>query len=91
MAGPGRNAQSMLVGYIEQIEKLKDDRKDISEHISAVMAEAKSAGFQPKIVRNVLKIRAIDPKDFEEEMAATNQYLRAVGMHEIDLSAAHDL
>lgn len=95
MAGPGHNsripAAERLTAYVKRIEALKADRKAVSNDIKDVFTEAKSNGFNPKIIRNVLRIRDIDPKDFEEEMEATNQYLRAIGMPEVDLSAAHDL
>jgi uncharacterized protein (UPF0335 family) len=45
------------------------------------MAEAKGAGFDPKVIREVIKMRAEDRDDREEREAIRDAYLKALGMY----------
>ncbi|RAX42426.1 DUF2312 domain-containing protein [Rhizobium tropici] len=78
----GRNTVSgkMLQGFIERLERLAEEKKQITEDEKAVMAEMKAAGFSPKIVRLVIKRRAAKPADLEELEAELDMYLNALGM-----------
>ena len=78
----GRNTVSgkMLQSYIERLERLGEEKKQITEDEKAVYAEMKASGFSPKVVRLVLKRRAAKPADLEELEAELDMYLNAVGM-----------
>lgn len=78
----GRNTISgkMLQSFIERLERLGEEKKQISEDEKAVYAEMKAAGFTPKIVRLVIKRRAAKPADLEELEAELDMYLSAIGM-----------
>ncbi len=69
-----------LKGYIRRIEKLEQDKKNTQEDIKAVKAEAKSAGFNPKIITTIVKIRARDENEVAEEELLIDLYKRALGM-----------
>src|SRR5579864_5601125 len=56
----GSTAQSKLKSYVERLERLQEDRQAVMNDIKEVMAEAKGDGFDAKIIRKVLKIRAMD-------------------------------
>lgn len=72
-------AADQLQSFIERIERLEEEKKAISDDLSAVFAEAKANGFDPKIMREVLKIRKMDKADRQELEAIMDLYLSALG------------
>ncbi|MBL9029569.1 MAG: DUF2312 domain-containing protein [Caedimonas sp.] len=71
---------NQLRQYIEQIEKLEEEKANIANDIREVFAEAKSNGFDPKIMRQVLKIRKMNKDELAEQEEVLNVYLQALGM-----------
>lgn len=69
-----------LRSFIERIERLMEEKNGLSDDIAAVFAEAKSAGFVPKIMRGVIKRRAAKPQDVQEYESLRDTYLHALGM-----------
>jgi len=65
---------------ISRIEKLEDEKSTIGLDIKEVYAEAKSMGFDPKIIRKVVSIRAKDAAKRAEEEALLDSYMAALGM-----------
>ncbi|MBF0614387.1 MAG: DUF2312 domain-containing protein [Magnetococcales bacterium] len=65
---------------VERIERLEEEKLGISADIRAVYAEAKAMGFDPKIVRKVVRLRSMEPHQIEEEETLTELYKRALGM-----------
>lgn len=68
-----------LKSLIQRIEKLMEERKAIGADISEVFAEAKSAGYDVKIMRQVIKLRAMDKAEREEQDELRTLYMGAVG------------
>lgn len=83
MSEVGHNsiAPDRLLSIIERIERLNEEKKDIQDAIKDIMAEAKGAGFNPKVIREVIKMRAEDREDREEREAIRDAYLKALGMY----------
>lgn len=75
----GVSAQD-LKSYIERVERLEDEKNDISEAIKEVFAEAKSSGFEPKIMKQIIKIRKMDKDDLDEQEYLLETYKSALGM-----------
>jgi hypothetical protein len=65
---------------IERIERLEEEKKDISENIKDVYTEGASTGYDKKIMRKIVKIRKQNRADRLEEEALTTTYLCALGM-----------
>jgi uncharacterized protein (UPF0335 family) len=82
MADVGGVAGEHLRSFIQRIERLEEEKKTISEDIREVFAEAKSNGFDPKIMRQVLKLRRMETADRQEQEALLETYLAALGMLE---------
>lgn len=81
-----------LRGYIERIERLREEKKELAEDEKLVMAEAKNAGFDTKMIRHCIKVRAAKPSDVEEARALEDLYLSALGMRsELPLFRSIDL
>ncbi len=75
-----RVATSELKAFVERYERLEAERKDIAEHQKEVMAEAKSRGYDTKVLRKVIGLRKRDPQDVSEEEAVLELYKEALGM-----------
>jgi uncharacterized protein (UPF0335 family) len=71
---------NQLHQIISRIEKLEDEKSAIGLDIKEVYAEAKSMGFDPKIIRKVVSIRAKDSAKRAEEEALLDSYMAALGM-----------
>ena len=65
---------------IERIENLEADKKSVSEDISEVYSEAKSRGFDPKIMRQIIKLRSMESHQRQEWEAVLDTYMSALGM-----------
>lgn len=68
-----------LKQFISRVERLEDEKKNLGADIREVYSEAKSAGFDVKIMRQVVKLRKMDKADREEQEALLQVYLDAVG------------
>jgi uncharacterized protein (UPF0335 family) len=64
----------------ERIERLEEEKKGIAEDIKDVFAEGKSRGYDVKIMRQVLRLRAMDGKDRQEERYLVDAYASAIGL-----------
>lgn len=69
-----------LRSLIERIEKLEEDKSGIVADIRDIFAEAKSAGFDVKAMRAVLKLRKMNVSDREEMDFLIDTYKRALGL-----------
>ncbi|MBS7810521.1 DUF2312 domain-containing protein [Roseococcus pinisoli] len=76
----GGIASDRLRSLIERIERLEEERKALADDIKDIFAEAKSAGFDVKVLRQVLRVRKMEPAEFEEQQTLLDLYLRALGM-----------
>jgi uncharacterized protein (UPF0335 family) len=64
----------------ERIEKMEEQKKEIAEDIKDVFAEGKSRGYDVKIMRQVLRLRALDPDKRQEERYLVDTYASAIGL-----------
>jgi len=80
MAGKGGIAADRLKSFIERIERLEEEKRALGEDIKEVYAEAKGTGFEPKIMRQILKIRKMDKDEHDEQESLLDIYKRALGM-----------
>lgn len=65
---------------IERIERLEEEKAGITDDIRDVYAEAKAVGYDPKIMRQVVRLRKMDANDRAEMEAILETYKRALGM-----------
>ncbi len=84
--GPGHNSEvggiaaDRLRSIVERIERLQEERKALQSDIKDIFAEAKSAGFDHKAIRTILRIRKQEPAEVEEQRHLVALYGRALGM-----------
>lgn len=69
-----------LVSYIERIERLNEEKAGIQADIKDIYMEAKGTGFDPKIMRKIIKMRKMTREALQEEEALTDVYAQAVGI-----------
>ena len=80
MPDVGGIAGEQLKSFIERIERLEDEKRALGEDIKEVYAEAKGTGFEPKIMRQIIKIRKMDKDELDEVESLIDVYKRALGM-----------
>lgn len=76
----GGIAADRLRSIIERVERLEEEKKALSSDIKDIMAEAKSAGFDVKVIRQVIRIRKQEPAEVEEQETLLDLYRHAMGM-----------
>lgn len=76
----GGNSGAQLKSYIERVEKLREEIKTLNEDVSEVYKEAKSAGFIVKVMKELVKLRAMNADDLAEQEAILDIYKRCLGM-----------
>ena len=74
-----KTAQERLNNFVERIENLNEDAEEIAADLKEVYTEAKGEGFDTKILRKVIKIRALERSKYEEEQSLIELYLSAIG------------
>jgi uncharacterized protein (UPF0335 family) len=79
-------AQDQLRQFVEQIERLEDDKKAISEDVRDKYLEAKAVGFDVKALRTIIRLRKKSTAERQEEDGILDVYLHALGMHLDDAS-----
>ena len=79
-AKTGGIAADRLRSLVERIERLEEERKALGSDIRDIYAEAKSAGFDIKVLRQLIRLRKQEPADVEEQETLLDVYRRALGM-----------
>ena len=73
-------AADQLRSFIERIERLEEEKAALSSDIREVYAELKGTGFEPKTVREIVRIRKLDSNELLEQEALLDTYKSALGM-----------
>ncbi|HUZ62616.1 MAG TPA: DUF2312 domain-containing protein [Acetobacteraceae bacterium] len=76
----GGVAADRLRSLVDRIERLEEERKALASDIKDIYAEAKSAGFDVKVLRQLIRIRKQEPAEIEEQETLLDVYRRALGM-----------
>ena len=78
---PGSGAGAdQLTQFIERIERLEEEKRSLMADIRDVYSEAKGTGFEPKIMRQLVKMRAMDRELLQEQDELLETYRAAVGL-----------
>lgn len=67
-----------LRSIIERIERLEEEKAGITSDIRDIFAEAKSAGFDVKILRAMIKLRKMNAADRDEQEYLIETYRKAL-------------
>ena len=83
-ATPSANiSASRLSQYVERIERLEEEKKALMADIRDIYSEARTIGFEPKIMRQIIKMRGLDKEVLAERDILLSTYRAAVGLIEI--------
>ena len=69
-----------LRAFVERFERLEAEKKDLADQQKEVMAEAKSRGYDTKVLRKIVALRKMDPQEVSEAEAVLELYKEALGM-----------
>jgi len=74
-----QTTQEKLRQIVARIERLEEEKKSISDDVKETYAEAKSFGLDPKVLRQVIRIRKQDRQEREEQEQVRDLYMHALG------------
>ena len=80
MAAVGGIASERLQSFVERLERLEEEKAALSEDIKEVYSEAKSGGFDIKIMRQIVRLRKMNTADRREQEELLDLYKNALGM-----------
>ncbi len=76
----GGIAADRLRSLVDRIERLEEERKALANDIKDIYAEAKSAGFDVKVLRQLIRLRKQEAAEIDEQQTLLDLYRRALGM-----------
>ena len=80
MTKVGGIAGDQLKSIIERIERLEEEKTALAADVRDIYAEAKGNGFDPKTIRQVIRLRKLDVSERDEQEYLLDTYKRALGM-----------
>lgn len=80
MSEPEPEVGERLRLLIERVERLEEEKKGTTDDIKDVYAEAKAVGFDPKIMRAIVRLRKLNADDRKEQEAILATYMESLGM-----------
>lgn len=73
-------SSEQLKQYVARIERLEEDKANVSTDLKEVFAEAKGNGFDIKTLRKIIQLRKKDKGDLEQEEELLNLYRQVIGV-----------
>ncbi len=80
MSVTGQTGADQLRQYIERVERLEEEKRALMADIKDIYSEAKATGFEPKVMRQIVKIRAMDKDLLAEQDMLLSTYRDALGL-----------
>lgn len=74
------SAQNQLRQFVEQIERLEEEKKQLAADIRDKYTEAKAVGFDVKALRQIIRLRKKSNQERQEEESILEVYMHALGM-----------
>lgn len=69
-----------LASYVERIERIEEERKELAADVREIYAEAKGNGFDVKVMRQILRLRQMTPADRAETEFLREEYKKLLGI-----------
>ena len=76
----GGIARERLQSFVERIERLEEEKDALTADIREVYSDAKSVGFDIKIMRQIVRLRRLDSSDRQQQEELLDVYKNALGM-----------
>lgn len=74
------NITSPLTSYVERIERLREQQKELGEDIREIKTEAKAAGFDPRMLTEMIRLRAMDAETRKQREDLRDTYINALDL-----------
>jgi uncharacterized protein (UPF0335 family) len=74
------SAQNQLRQFVEQIERLEEEKKQLASDVRDKYTEAKAVGFDVKALRQIVRLRKKTNEERQEEESILEVYMHALGM-----------
>ena len=71
-----------LNNFLERIERLEEEKTELIRDIREIYAEAKGQGFDTKVMRQIIRLRKMDPADRAETEYLRDEYKKLVGIND---------
>lgn len=78
MSEIGGISADRLRSLIERVERLEEKQKALASDIRDIFAEAKGAGFDVKIMKEIIKLRKMNAADRDEKEFLLEAYRKAL-------------
>ena len=78
MGGPVEVAGDQLRAIVERIEHVEEEIRELNEAKKEIFLEAKSNGFDVKVLREIVRLRKQDQKERDEQESLLDTYLHAI-------------
>ncbi len=76
----GGNIGPQIRAYVERVERIEGDIKDMNSDKADIYAEAKGNGFDVRALKEIVRLRRADPETRKERATILDMYLAALGM-----------
>jgi uncharacterized protein (UPF0335 family) len=73
-------AKDRLRSIVDRIERLEEEKRALISDIKDIYTEAKSAGFDGKVIRRLIADRRCNQEEVEEQYTLLDIYRRQIGM-----------
>lgn len=74
------DTQEQLLSFVERIERLEEEKKELTADIAEILKEAKGQGFDTKVIKEVIKLRKMMSNDRAEFEFLRNEYKTLLGI-----------
>ncbi len=78
--GHNSSADDRLRLLVERVERLEEEKQGIADDVKDVYLEAKAVGYDPKIMRQIVRLRKMKPDDRAEMEMILDTYKKALGL-----------
>lgn len=69
-----------LLNFVERVERIEEQRSELAADVREIFAEAKGAGYDVKAMRQVIKLRKMDPADRAETEYLRDEYKKLLNI-----------
>jgi len=76
----GSNVREALKAFVERVERLREEQKELANDVADVYREAKGGGFDVRALKTVIRLRTQDAAERREQEAVVETYMQALGM-----------
>jgi len=69
---------NQLKSIVERIERLEEEKKQLVSDIKDILTEAKSNGYEPKVIKKVIALRRLPEAEREQLQIMIETYMAAL-------------